>query len=293
MEAARLLAENGHRVSLWEKDTDLGGTARIAALAYEPNERLVHYLARAVRALPINIRMGKTATSDSIAAEKADHVILATGALRRAPDIPGKDQRHVFDGDQLRGVLFGSDPQAIAKLKPFERLVLLAGRLSQLLRNIKLMRFMSKLWMPLADEVVVIGGGLVGLELAEYLVERRRKVTVLEPGPALGAELAIVRRGRVLHLLREHGVETHRSVANIEIGPDAVRYELAGEQKVQPGKQVIIAMGAEGDDSLEQQLAGGGVQVHRIGDCRRVGYIDGAMLDARSLVRALGSELKC
>ncbi|MEH6634200.1 MAG: FAD-dependent oxidoreductase, partial [Halioglobus sp.] len=186
MEAARMLALQGHKVSLWEKDKDLGGTARIAALVYEPNERLVHYLAAAVKALPIDLQMNKTATRENIAAVQADHVVLATGAVRMAPQIPGKQQRHVFDGDELRGVLFGTSKQAAAKLNPLYRIMLRAARMTQMLRSIKLLRFMSKLWMPLANEVVVIGGGLVGLELSEYLVERGRKVTILEPGSSLG-----------------------------------------------------------------------------------------------------------
>jgi 2,4-dienoyl-CoA reductase-like NADH-dependent reductase (Old Yellow Enzyme family)/NADPH-dependent 2,4-dienoyl-CoA reductase/sulfur reductase-like enzyme len=289
MEAARMLAEQGHRVSLWEKDKDLGGTARIAALAYEPNERLVHYLAGAVKALPIDIQMGKTATADNIAAEQADHVIVATGAQRKAPPIPGKDQRHVFDGDQLRGVLFGNDPEGIAKLNPVHRLMLHGARLCQLLRNISLMRFLSKLWMPIADEVVIIGGGLVGLEMAEYLIERRRKVTVLEPGPSLGAELAIVRRARVLHTLKSHGARIYRGATITDISRDRVSYEVDGEQQEVLCKQVIIAMGAEPDDSLERQLQNSGASVHRIGDCRDVAYIDGAILDARQLVLQLKS----
>jgi 2,4-dienoyl-CoA reductase (NADPH2) len=287
MEAARMLAEQGHRVSLWEKDKDLGGTARIAALAYEPNERLVGYLAQAVRALPIDLQLGKTATVDNISAEGADHIILATGALRQAPPIPGKEQRHVFDGDQLRGVLFGNDPQAIAKLHPFHRLVLFAGRISQLLRSITLLRFLSKIWMPIARDVVVIGGGLVGLELAEYLVERGRKVTILEPGKSLGAELAIVRRARVLHTLKAHGVVIHHGATISAISNNQVLYELKGEPQAVDCQQVIIAMGAEGDDTLQQQLASGRATVHRIGDCREVGYIDGAILDARHLVQQL------
>ncbi len=287
MEAARMLSEKGHKVSLWEKDKDLGGTARIAGLAYEPNERLVHYLAKAVKNLPIAISMGRTATAQDIVAAQPDHVILATGALRNAPPFPGKDQRHVFDGDQLRGVLFGSDPEAIAKLNPLYQLMLFAARLSQMMRNITLMRFLSKLWMPIPDEVVVIGGGLVGLELTEYLVERRRKVTILEPGPSLGAELSIVRRARVLHLLREHGTRIERNVANCEIGSRSVHFDLDGTREEVACKQVIIAMGAEGDNSLEKQLADSGIAVDRIGDCRTVGYIDGAILDARTLVQRL------
>ena len=287
MEAARLLAARGHRVSLWEQDRDLGGTARIAGLAYEPNERLVHYLAGAVKSLPVDLQLGKTATAESIARENPDEVILATGALRIAPDFPGKEQRHVFDGEELRGVLFGTSAAAAAKLNPWQRLMLQAARASQMLRSIKLLRFMSKIWMPIADEVVVIGGGLVGLELAEYLVERGRKVTVLEPGPALGPELAIVRRARVLHLLREHGVKISRGCQIEQITADAVIYKHKDEQKSVHARQVIIAIGAEPDASLEQQLATVGVRVHRIGDCREKSFIDGAILDARRLVQQL------
>ncbi len=287
MEAARMLAEKGHDVHLWERERDLGGTARIAALAYAPNERLVQYLKRAVRALPIDIAVGKTATPENIAAQQADHIILATGAMRTAPAIPGKDQRHVFDGDELRGVLFGNNAAAIAKLSPVQRLMLLGGRVSQLLRSIKLLRLLSRIWMPIADEVVIIGGGLVGLELAEYLVERKRKVTVLEPGPTLGAELAIVRRARVLHTLRNQGVDIQREAPVHAISANAVSYEVGGELRQVPCQQVIIAMGAQPDDSLQERLAAQGLPVHSIGDCRDIGYIHGAILDARELVQAI------
>lgn len=290
MECARLLAGQSHRVHLWEKEADLGGTARIAGLAYAPNEKLVHYLAGAVRALPITLKLRTTATRENIAALDPDHIILATGARRTAPDIPGKAQRHVFDGDELRGLLFGNNREALAKLPPLQRLILHVGRWSQILRNIRLLRLLSKLWMPIARDVVIIGGGLVGLELAEYLVERKRNVTILEPGAAFGPELAIVRRARVLHELKAHGAVLHKSVDEIEIGARTVRFSLGGEHQELACRQVIIALGAQPDDSLLKQLSAGRAQVHQIGDCRRVGYIDGAMLDARELVQRLQQE---
>ena len=287
MESARLLSKKGHHVTLWEKDLDLGGTARIAALAYEPNERLVHYLVNAVRALPIAIQLGTTANRENIDTLDPDHIILATGAKRIAPAITGKEQRHVFDGDQLRGILLGNSPAAIAKLSALQRLLVNIGRLCQLLRNIRLMRFLSKLWMPIRREVFIIGGGLVGLELAEFLIERNRKVIVLEPGPSFGAELSIVRRARVLHLLEEDGAELHKSVGDLKIGAHMIRFSLDGEVQERKCTQVIIAMGAEPDDSLLKELAGSSARIHQIGDCREVGYIDGAILDARKLVQQM------
>ncbi len=44
MEAARLLGEQGHKVQIWDRDKDIGGTVRVAALAYEPNGHLIDYL---------------------------------------------------------------------------------------------------------------------------------------------------------------------------------------------------------------------------------------------------------
>lgn len=143
--------------------------------------------------------------------------------------------------------------------------------------------------MPIADQVVVIGGGLVGLELAEYLVERGRKVSVIEPGPALGAELAIVRRARVLHMLREHGVDIHSNAPVSAITADTVNFEVKGEAQSLPARQVIIALGAEGDTSLAEQLSDGKAEVHRIGDCREVSYIDGAILAAREVVQTISA----
>jgi len=290
MESARLLAEKGHHVSLWEKDADLGGTARIAGLAYEPNEKLVHYLAGAVRALPIALKLRTTANRENTAALNPDHIILATGARRVAPEIPGKAQRHVFDGDELRGILFGSNREAIAKLSIWQQLILTTGRWSQILRHITLMRLLSKLWMPITREVVIIGGGLVGLELAEYLVERKRKVTVLEPGPAFGPELAIVRRAKVLYELNANGAVLHKLAEDIQIGARSVSFSTGGEVQEIACGQVIIAMGAQPDDSLLKQLSDSTARVHQIGDCRRVGYIDGAILDARELVQRLESQ---
>ena len=281
MEAARLLAMRGHHVEIWEKDKDIGGTVRVAALAYEPNGHLISYLKNSLTALGIKIKTNTLATTESIKIFKPDHVVVATGATRDAPDIKGKHLKNVFDGEQLKGLLFGSDASVIKKLSLFQQLILKIGRISQLLRNVTVLRFLSKVWMPISKKIIIIGGDLVGLELAEFLIERGRKVKVFEPSPSLGQNLSIVRRSRVVHLLKEHGAELLTNVNIKEISKKGVLYELAEDEHLEESDQVIIALGTNSNLDLSNSLKNLGIPITSIGDCTSVGYIHGAIADAR------------
>ena len=287
MEAARLLAMQGHRVEVWEKDKDLGGTVRIATLAYEPNGQLITYLDNSLKELGVKIKRNTLATIENIQSFQADHVLVAVGANRDAPSIPGKDLNHVFDGEQLRGLLFGSDLSAIKKLSIFQRLILKIGRASQLLRNVKALTLLSKIWMPISKNIIIIGGDLVGLELAEFLIERGRKVTVLEPSASLGSNLSIVRRSRVVHLLKENGATLLTNTTINEISKEGVLYEHDEEAHLAKADQVIIAMGANPNLELTNALKDKNIAVTPIGDCTSVGYIHGAIADARNAVLAI------
>jgi 2,4-dienoyl-CoA reductase (NADPH2) len=284
MESARLLAMQGHHVEIWEKDKDIGGTVRVAALAYEPNGRLINYLKNSLDELNVTIKLRTLATSKSVQDFNPDHVIVAVGANRNAPSIKGKNNRNVFDGEELRGLLFGSDAQAIKKLSLIQQLILKVGRATQLLRNISALRFFSKIWMPIAKNIVVIGGDLVGLELAEFLVERGRTVTVLEPSGSLGPNLSIVRRSRVVHMLKEHKVDLLTNITIKEIDGQEVIFDHEEAQKSLQADQVIIALGADTNSELSDELTNLNMPLTSIGDCTSVGYIHGAIADARKAV---------
>ena len=284
MEAARLLAMRGHHVEIWEKDKDIGGTVRVAALAYEPNGHLINYLKNSLSELGVKIKMNALGTPETIKAFNPDHVVVAVGANRDAPSIKGKDSKNVFDGEELRGLLFGSDMDAIKKLSLVQQIILKIGRASQLLRNINALRFLSKLWMPLSKDIIIIGGDLVGLELAEFLVERGRKVKVLEPTGSLGPNLSIVRRSRVVHLLKEHGVDLLTNVEIKEIRGQEVCVYHEDTDKTFKMDQVIIALGANPNLSLSKMLGNMNIPHTTIGDCASIGYIHGAIGDARKAV---------
>jgi 2,4-dienoyl-CoA reductase (NADPH2) len=147
---------------------------------------------------------------------------------------------------------------------------------------------LSKIWMPLSKNIIIIGGDLVGLELAEFLIERGRKVTVLEPSTSLGPNLSIVRRSRVVHLLKEHGATLLTNVKINEITKEGVLYEHSEEAHLAKTDQVIIAMGANPNLDLANALQTRNIRSTAIGDCTSVGYIHGAIADARNAV--LGIE---
>ncbi len=131
LEAASVAAMRGHEVVLCEKSTSLGGTLRFAALAYEPNERLLRYLETRVRKLPIEVRFACDVTPGFVREMAPDIVLAAVGARRQKSKIPGTDRDHVFDGDSLRELLTGDGSSgAEAQLSLTGRLAVRAGRLT-------------------------------------------------------------------------------------------------------------------------------------------------------------------
>lgn len=287
LEAARLLALRGHRVSLYEKAGQLGGTARVAAMPYPPNGDLMEWLIYSVRQLPVEVHLNSNVTAELLVAQQPNHVILAVGAQRFAPDIIGKTLPHAFDGEELHGILLGHSKAATAKLPWMHRLVIAASRSLGLFNNTARLRLLSRLWLPFGKRIVIIGGGLIGLELAEYLTERRRQVTVLETSPYFGAELSLIRRARTLHALRMQGVQLINQASVTRICADCINYvERAGNRSV-AADTVIIATGAANNMALAEQLKGQSFQVHSIGDGHKIGYIEGAMLGAYQLAAKL------
>ncbi|KAB2968807.1 FAD-dependent oxidoreductase [Zoogloea sp.] len=280
LEAARVAALRGHRVTLLERSGRLGGTLFFAGLAYAENGALLDHLVRQVKQLPIQLLLNTAATPALLRELKADAVIVATGAERSAPAIPGAEQDHVWSGDELRRLMTDDRAEEIAKRKLSfgQRALMKAGSLAGVTDSSDAIQNLSRLWMPLGKRVAIIGGGLVGLELAEFLVDRGRQVTVLEEGPSLGRELSIVRRWRVLDSLRQHKAELLTQATVTDIGSKAVSYTTQdGETRSLPADSVVLAIGARPDDRLARELESVRVPVLTAGDGAAIGYIEGAL----------------
>jgi 2,4-dienoyl-CoA reductase (NADPH2) len=285
LEAARLARLRGHDVVLCEKSGQLGGTLRFASLVYEPNERLLDWLEGQVRKLGVEIRLNTEATIETLREVAPDEVLVAAGASRAKPDLPGVDRDHVFDGDDLRALLTGQgDGEASKKLSLLARIAVRAGRATGITTSPGRLRKASRAYMPVGQKVVVIGGGLVGVELADFLVERGRHVTVLEEGPKFGLEMAHPRRWRVLDDLRRHGVKLVAQAQVRSIGERAVEYDVRiskdeTESRSVDADSVILAIGLASNPQIAAGLKDAGIPITEIGDVTGVGYLEGAMHD--------------
>jgi len=149
--------------------------------------------------------------------ERYDELVLATGASPVRPTLPGGERAHVLrDLDDL--------DQIMAALEGRPR------------------------------TAVVVGGGFVGLELAENLFAAGLKVTLVEAAehvlPPLDRELAVL----VAEHLEAHGVTVRTGMTATSLGPDDVLLEghrdgLHVEERV-PGELVVLAVGVRPESGL-------------------------------------------
>lgn len=283
IEAARVAAERGHRVTLVDKNDRLGGSAWFSQLTTPANGPLLDWLQHEVGRLGVDVRLNQSVGAAAIAALAPDSVVLATGAHRALPSVPGADLPHVHTGDTLRGLITGEGGSGSRTL----RLLGTAGRLTGLTRDPERIRELTRKVLPIGKNVVVIGGSLVGLELAEFLAERHKSVTVLENGAQVGLPMAIPRRWTSVRKATEHGVTIHRGAEVVEITPSDVRYRLQDGLAVAPADLVVVASHVMPGTPLADDLRSLGLDVHVVGDAGEVGYIQGAIHSAWRVARQL------
>jgi 2,4-dienoyl-CoA reductase-like NADH-dependent reductase (Old Yellow Enzyme family) len=290
MEAARVARQRGLRVTLVEAGDRLGGSAWFSQLTTPANGPLLAWQQHELERLGVVVQLGHRATADSIAELRPSTVVLATGASRGRPAVPGADLPHVHTGDTLRALLTGSGDAGAA---PTGRLriaswMATAGRLTRATRNPELIRRATRTFLPVGKDVVVIGGSLVGLELSEFFAERGKSVTVLDSGTQLGLPMAMPRRWAAVQRAEEHGVRTVRQASVEEITTSHVRYvDHEGQRHTAPADLVVVASEVGAHAPLAKELADRGIEVQVVGDAGEVGYIQGAIHSAWRVARDL------
>lgn len=249
MEAARVAALRGHDVTLFEKETVLGGQLQIASVPPRKEEmrRAEADLEAAVKRAKVKLRLGEAATAEKLLEEKVDAVIVAVGAKSFTPKIAGSDGVNVADAWKV-----------------------LAGE------------------QQVYGKVAVIGGGMVGCETAEYLAERGCKVAVVEMLDTIAAGESTTILPTLMENYKKFGVEQYPSHKVQEIGiSEIVCSDKEGKELRIPCDYVVMAVGAHPVEWDATALVGEGIPVVFIGDCEKTSDISHAIRSAYDAACAL------
>jgi|GEM_PF-2003713 len=120
----------------------------------------------------------------------------------------------------------------------------------------------------LGEHVVVIGGGSVGAETAEFLAGFPKEITLVEMLKEVACDVEINHRKLLLRRLGEKGVKIRVRTQVREIRPDGVMLEFSGQQEMLSADTVVLAAGAKENRELKETQQQLQVEFYAIGDCR-------------------------
>jgi 2,4-dienoyl-CoA reductase-like NADH-dependent reductase (Old Yellow Enzyme family)/thioredoxin reductase len=250
MQAAVLLAQRGHSVSLYEKSNQLGGQWNIAA-AVPGKECFADFtdsLKRSMDKAGVPVILGTEVTKEQVLAMKPDAVVVATGAVPTGLDIPGATGKNVVQSNDV---------------------------------------FMGKV--EAKGKIVVVGARFNAIEVAIMLAEQGKQVSIVSRGKLggrKGPENTFVFKTLARRLL-ELGIPTYLNTPVLEITEDSVAIGWEGEILFLPADTAILAIGAESDNSLATELKGLVPEVYSIGDCVKPRDAASATYDAARVAQKI------
>ena len=133
------------------------------------------------------------------------------------------------------------------------------------------------------DRVVVVGGGLVGCEMALDLAQKGKKVTILEALPkimAVNGPICSANKEMLEELLPFHGVNIICNAKVTGFKDGAVSYETAGKAEKLDTDSVILSVGYRSADELYHELEFDVADLYLLGDAGKVSNIMYAIWDA-------------
>jgi 2-enoate reductase len=250
MEAARVAALRGHKVTLYEKRDKLGGhLIEGSAPPFKHDLELLRgYYVIMLEKLYVKTVLGKEVTAKLVRELKPEVVIIATGSTPVVPEIPG------IEKDKVVGAID----------------VLLGRRKT-------------------GNLVVVAGGGLVGCETAIFLAHKGKRVTIVEMLEEIIPDVFEANKQNLFKLLAENGVSvlTNTDLVRVTDKGASVINQFRRYEAELPADTIVMAMGLKPESGLVKALKGKVKELHAIGDCERPGRIMDAVWGAFMTMRSV------
>lgn len=138
------------------------------------------------------------------------------------------------------------------------------------------------------ERIVVVGGGLVGCELALSLAKKGKKVTIVElqdkllavNGPLCHANSEMLER-----LIPFNGIEVLTSSKVVKATEKGAVVDINGIEKELQADSIVLAVGYSSEKSLYEELKYEIPNIHIVGDARKVANIMYAIWDAYEVAR--------
>jgi len=244
MEAARIAAEKGHTVTLFEKTGELGGgQLKLATVPPCKDEYLNianYYESQFDRLDNIKVVLNKEVTIGDIKQEAPDAVVLATGASPLVPEIEGVDRENVCTINDVLG----------GKVK-------------------------------VSGKVAIAGGGNAGVCLADWLSGQDIEVTVVEMLDECALDEELITRLTLLHMLGEKKNVTLMTGHTIQkiTEEGVVAQDKKNNEVIIPADYVVTALGVVPYNPLEKEVKENFKQYYVIGDAKQPGKIKDAVAD--------------
>jgi 2,4-dienoyl-CoA reductase-like NADH-dependent reductase (Old Yellow Enzyme family)/thioredoxin reductase len=250
LETACTAAEAGCRVTLIERERELGGLARKIARFPEKSriEDFPAYLEQRASHLPnLTIKCGTTATKKMLIELKPDILYAATGSKPMLPPIEGLRELTDAEGTQIKSIYGFMD-----NIPYFEQNA--AGK-----------------------NVAIIGCGAVGLDVMEFFTLRKAHVTMIEMMPSFGKDADVVSKSTFKELLATHPVDMHLGTALQKVCPNKFIASHDGHLAEYPFDYGFICMGLIPDipaeDPFKTYAEEQGIPFCNLGNSRKTGQI--------------------
>lgn len=252
MIAAKTLAERGVKVTLIDRQSELGGTVNLAKKPplKERMEWIADYYKVEFEKLGVKVKLGMEATAENIAEMNPDAVLVAAGSKSIIPrSISGIDGKNVYT---IEEVLTGK-----AGLKD--------------------------------KKVLIVGAGVTGLETAEYLCHEGNAVVLADMLEKVAPNANHTNVADVCGRLKKYGAQFMMAHALKEIRETGVVLERLSDKEVVTvaADAVVLSLGFRPDNGLVEELKAKGIPAQAIGNAIKDGTIAPATRSGYEAARTL------
>ncbi len=234
MMAAITAASRGHSVTLYEKNSELGG--QLLSEQYIPFKQdmfhFVEVLKRRLENTGVEIRMNTELNAKQAAAENADVVFTAIGAKPIVPPIPGMYHTKVVGLEALHHPT-----------------------------------------LALGQKVVILGGGLVGCECAIYLNSLGKDVTIVDMKADWAPDSYFMHKTAMAIAMRDSNIKIYVSTKAKAVTEKGLVCQTADGEVTFEADSILLAAGMKADRDAADSFYNTAPRVFETGDCIKTGRV--------------------